>query len=82
MSLCNIGSVPVVGSGKRDKIVICKRCEKPEYWGEMRWLSGECTCRNCYREKWEKETGKVYMWDDLDGPRPTEEEYNIQEKEE
>ncbi len=21
------------------RIVICRRCKKPEYWGEMRWLS-------------------------------------------
>ena len=33
-----------------DKIVICKQCGRPEYWGEMRWLSGKCTCRNCYRQ--------------------------------
>lgn len=33
------------------RIVICRRCKKPEYWGEMRWLSGFCVCRDCYREE-------------------------------
>lgn len=62
-----------------DRIVICKECRKPEYWGEMRWLSGRCTCRNCYRVNWERENGKPYVWDDLDGQRPTMEEYEKQE---
>ena len=63
-----------------DKIVICKQCNQPEYWGEMRWLSGKCTCRNCYRANWQDENKALYEWDDLDGPRPTVEEYNIQER--
>ncbi|MBS6708959.1 MAG: hypothetical protein KH280_07950 [Blautia sp.] len=64
-----------------DKIVICKQCNRPEYWGEMRWLSGKCTCRNCYRANWQDENKALYEWDDLDGPRPTMDEYEKQEKE-
>lgn len=64
---------------QKEQIVICKYCNKPEYWGKMRWLSGRCTCRNCYRADYEHETGKPYTWDDLDGPRPTMEEYQRQE---
>lgn len=64
-----------------DKIVICKQCNRPEYWGEMRWLSGKCTCRNCYRANWRDENKTLYEWDDLDGPRPTMDEYEKQEKE-
>ena len=63
------------------KIVICKQCGRPEYWGEMRWLSGKCTCRNCYRANWQDENKALYEWDDLDGPRPTMDEYEKQEKE-
>lgn len=65
-----------------DKIVICKYCNRPEYWGEMRWLSAKCCCRNCYRAEWEHENKKLYTWDDLDGKRPTMEEYNNQENKE
>ena len=57
------------------QIVICKRCKKPEYWGEMRWLSGSCVCRDCYRAQCEQEEGELYRWNDLDGERPTMEEY-------
>ena len=56
------------------QIVICKRCKKPEYWGEMRWLSGSCVCRDCYRVQFEQEEGELYRWNDLDGERPTMEE--------
>lgn len=62
------------------RIVICKECKKPEYWGDMRWLSGKCTCRNCYKAAYTRETGKQYVWDDLDGKRPTMEEYRKQEE--
>lgn len=62
------------------KIIICKYCGKPEYWGEMRWKSGRCTCRNCYKSSWEGENGAVYKWDDLDGARPTFKDYEEQEK--
>lgn len=61
-----------------DEIVICKYCGRPEYWGEMRWLSGKCCCRDCYKEDYEK-TGKVYIWSDLDGKRPSMDEYKAQE---
>lgn len=64
-----------------DRIVICKRCGKPEYWGEMRWLSGCCVCRNCYMAQYQNEYKEPYKWDDLDGKRPTMEEYNRQETE-
>lgn len=81
MAICNCGSIPEIKTGKKNRIVLCKRCKKPEYWGKMRWLSGSCLCRDCYRSARERDTGKTYTWDDLDGQRPTEEEYNIQEKE-
>lgn len=62
-----------------EKIVICKSCGRPEYWGQMRWLSGKCMCRDCYKAEWEGNTGKDCIWDDLDGDRPTREEYEEQE---
>ena len=63
-----------------DEIVICKECKKPEYWGEMRWLSGRCVCRDCYKANYEQETKEPYTWDDLDGKRPTMNEYREQER--
>ena len=63
-----------------DEIIICKHCGKPEYYGEMRWLSGRCSCRNCYKSQWQDENHKLYSWDDLDGKRPTMEEYEKQER--
>ena len=42
-------------------VVLCKECGHPEYWGEMRWLSGRCMCRDCYRKQYEDETGKAYQ---------------------
>lgn len=42
---------------------------------EMRWLSGFCVCRDCYKAQWESENHKPYTWDDLDGKRPTMEEF-------
>lgn len=62
-----------------NRIVICKHCGRPEYYGEMRWLSGFCGCRNCYKARWQDENHKQYTWNDLDGKRPTIEEYNEQE---
>ena len=56
------------------RIVICKHCEMPEYYGEMRWLSGICYCRNCYKGQYERERHEIYKCDDLDGKRPTMEE--------
>lgn len=58
-------------------VVVCKRCGAPEYWGEMRWLSGCCVCRDCYKEQYEKKTGNPYTWNDLDGPRPSAKEAGI-----
>lgn len=62
-----------------NEIVICRHCGKPEYYGEMRWLNGRCECRNCYRVHFEEYYRKMYKWDDLDGKRPTMEEYEEQE---
>ena len=62
------------------EIVICKHCGKPEYYGEMRWLNGVCGCRSCYKARYQDVYGKVYTWNDLDGRRPTIEEYNLQVK--
>lgn len=64
------------------RIVICKYCGRPEYYGEMRWLSGKCCCRACCRSDYEDRTGKLYTWDDLTGQVPAMEEYEQQEKEE
>lgn len=64
-----------------NRIVICKRCGKPEYYGKMRWLNGACGCRYCYKAQWEYENNKRYEWNDLDGKRPTMEEYRKQESE-
>lgn len=61
-----------------DEIVICKECRQPEWWGDMRWISGRCICRNCYKADYERTTHKLYQWDDLDGSRPTQEEYRAQ----
>ena len=63
------------------RIVICKYCGNPEYYGKMRWLSGKCTCRDCYRKDYEENSGLDYAWNDLDGPRPTMAQYENQEKE-
>lgn len=63
------------------RIVICKYCGRPEYYGEMRWLSAKCCCRDCYKADYESISGKLYRWDDLDGKRPTMDEYKAQEGE-
>lgn len=68
-------------SNEMNEIIICKYCLTPEYYGEMRWLSGFCGCRSCYKAKWQDENQKPYTWDDLDGKRPTIEEYHKQEQE-
>lgn len=62
-----------------NKIVICRHCGKPEYYGEMRWLNSICSCRDCYKHQYERETHKLYKWKDLDGKRPTIDEYEEQE---
>ena len=61
------------------RIVICKYCNKYEFYGDMRWLSGRCLCRKCYKAEWEHENKTPYTWDDLDGPRPTKKDYEKQE---
>lgn len=61
-----------------DSIVLCKHCGAPEYWGEMRWLSGKCMCRSCYKAQWQIETHRLYIWNDLDGKRPSMEDYQYQ----
>ena len=61
------------------KIVICGSCRRPEYFGEMRWKSGRCSCRNCYKAQWEDENHAIYKWNDLDGERPSMDAYLIQE---
>lgn len=74
---------------QRKEIVICKYCNKPEYLGVMRLFSGRFACRNCYQFFYNAQ----YVWndffwevhnhkcirEDLDGPRPTMEEYKEQE---
>jgi len=63
------------------EIVICKHCNKPEYYGEMRWRNGKCSCRNCYKSDYEDLNNKHYEWHDLDGERPTMNEYKKQQGE-
>lgn len=66
-----------------DRIIVCKHCGKLEYYGEMRWLNGICSCRRCYKHQWEDVNHKVYKWDDLDERSfPTMEEYEAQEAKE
>jgi len=61
-------------------IVKCKYCGRYEYYGEMRWLSGHCTCRDCYKADYETNNNKLYTWNDLDGKRPTKEEFDKQQE--
>ena len=63
-----------------DRIVLCKHCNRPEYWGEMRWLNGKCSCRTCYKADYETMRKELYQWDDLDGKCPTMKEYLEQEE--
>lgn len=57
-----------------NRVIRCKYCGKPEYYGKFRWISGHMLCRNCYKADYEDRYKKPYIWDDLDGKRPTEEE--------
>lgn len=77
MSIVQVDTIPVKGTRN---IVICKSCNRPEYRGKMRWLNGKCMCRDCYKADYERSTGKAYIWTDLDGKRPTMDEYNEQEE--
>lgn len=54
-------------SDENNKVIICKYCGQPEYWGEFRWLSGRMLCRCCYKTAYEKEYNEPYIWDDLEG---------------
>ena len=54
-----------------NRVVICKFCNVPEYWGQMRWLNGKCLCRNCYKAAYQDTYGEPYKWNDLNGPRPS-----------
>ena len=56
------------------RVIRCKYCGKPEYYGDFRWLSGKMLCRNCYRADYEEKNHQPYIWDDLDGERPSEDE--------
>jgi hypothetical protein len=58
--------------------MICDRCGNPEYYGELYWLDGSPMCRDCYRHKYEAKHNRPYRWNDLDGKRPTMEEYQAQ----
>ena len=53
------------------RVIKCKYCNKPEYYGEFRWLNGRQLCRSCYRVEYEHEYKEPYKWDDLDGERPS-----------
>ena len=54
-----------------NKVIICKYCGRPEYYGEMRWFNSRCMCRSCYKFEYEKEAREPYKWDDLEGERPS-----------
>lgn len=62
------------------RIVICKHCGKPEYYGKIRWLNGRCECGICYKAHWQDVNRELYKWNDLDGKRPTMEEYEKQKR--
>ena len=64
-----------------NEIYICKYCGKPEYWGEFIWLSGRMLCRDCYKKEWEEQHHRPCEFTNLDGVRPTMEEYERQEAE-
>lgn len=53
------------------RVIICKYCGKPEYYGEFRWISGHMMCRNCYKADFEERNKRPYVWHDLDGKRPS-----------
>lgn len=42
---------------------------------------GKVHLQKLYRANWQDENKALYEWDDLDGPRPTMDEYEKQEKE-
>lgn len=64
------------------RIILCKYCNKPEYYGEYRWLSGKMLCRDCYKAHWEDVNHELYRWSDLNGDRPSMKDYEQQEERE
>lgn len=64
------------------KIIECKYCNGYEYYGKFVWLNGKMLCRDCYKEEYRTLYNKPYEWSDLDGHRPTKEEYIEQCKKE
>lgn len=60
------------------EIIVCKQCNKLEYYGKMRWLNGVCSCRKCYKALYERTNKQKYIWDDLDGKRPSLDDYLAQ----
>lgn len=68
------------GMNEEQEIVLCRLCKKPEYAAELRRLSGGPVCRTCFRNIFEDMVQDYYHKNDLDGPRPTMEEYEAQQK--
>lgn len=61
-----------------NRIIRCKYCNKPEYYGEFRWLNSHMFCRDCYKAEYEAIYMEHYGWTDLDGKRPTEDDFQKQ----
>lgn len=55
-----------------ERVVRCKYCKEPEYYGEFRWLNGKMLCRSCYKAAYEEYYGEPYKWDDLEGDQKNE----------
>lgn len=58
-----------------DITVICRECGRPEYWGETRWLNNRCLCRTCFQNQYRIMYHKEYTMDNLDGKKPSNQEY-------
>jgi hypothetical protein len=69
-------------SREEQEIVLCSLCSKPEYAAEQRRILGGLVCRTCYRNIFEDIVEDSYRVHDLDGLRPTMEEYEAQHKSE
>ncbi len=67
---------------EEQEIVLCPLCKKPEYAAEMRSFFGGPVCRTCFKNIYEDLVRDFYRGNDLDGPRPTMEEYEAQHKSE
>ncbi|MCL2310862.1 MAG: hypothetical protein FWC41_00025 [Firmicutes bacterium] len=46
----------------------CKKCYNYDFYSEFRWSDGNHLCRNCYKQKWERENNKTHQWTDLNTP--------------